>query len=52
MKRRDFLRSTLLATLGGFTVHSFSNPLVEALRSSTADDRVLVVVQLSAATMG
>ncbi|MCB0790038.1 MAG: hypothetical protein KDB75_12085, partial [Flavobacteriales bacterium] len=32
--------------LGGFTVRSFSNPLVEALRSSTADDRVLVVVQL------
>nr|HPJ52959.1 DUF1501 domain-containing protein [Flavobacteriales bacterium] len=46
MKRRDFLRSTSLATLGGFTVRSFSNPLVEALRSSTADDRVLVVVQL------
>ena len=45
MNRRNFLRSSAAATIGGLTVRGFSSPLLGALRS-TDDDRVLVIVQL------
>ncbi|MFZ1689322.1 MAG: DUF1501 domain-containing protein [Flavobacteriales bacterium] len=46
MKRRAFLRSTGAVTVGGMAVRGFSNPLIAALAKSTAEDRVLVVIQL------
>lgn len=47
MDRRHFLRTSSVATLGGFTVQGFASPLLQALRNSrTAEDRVLVIVQL------
>ncbi|MFN9325182.1 MAG: DUF1501 domain-containing protein, partial [Flavobacteriales bacterium] len=46
MNRRNFLRSSAAATIGGFTVQGFSSPLLSALRSSETEDRVLVIVQL------
>ena len=46
MNRRDFLRSTTLATVGGMAVRGMSSPLMAALANSTVEDRVLVVVQL------
>jgi len=46
MDRRRFFRSASVATLGGLAVRGFSSPLLAALRSRAADDRVLVVVQL------
>ncbi|HQV75899.1 MAG: DUF1501 domain-containing protein [Flavobacteriales bacterium] len=47
MNRRKFLRNASLATIGGMSVRSFSNPLVQALRDrELGGDRVLVIVQL------
>ncbi|MEO8591062.1 MAG: hypothetical protein ABI432_16910, partial [Flavobacteriales bacterium] len=46
MDRRRFFRSTSVATLGGFAVRGFSNPLLAALQNRAAEDRVLVIVQL------
>lgn len=45
MNRRNFIRTSAAATIGGLAVRGFSNPLLQALRS-TGDDRVLVIVQL------
>ncbi|HEY0978632.1 MAG TPA: DUF1501 domain-containing protein [Flavobacteriales bacterium] len=47
MDRRHFLRSASVATVGGMSVRGFGHsPLLQALRSDVAEDRVLVVVQL------
>jgi uncharacterized protein (DUF1501 family) len=46
MNRRNFLRSSAAATIGGFTVQGLASPLLGALRSSDTEDRVLVIVQL------
>ncbi|MBK8582962.1 MAG: DUF1501 domain-containing protein [Flavobacteriales bacterium] len=46
MNRRDFLRTTTMATVGGVAVRGFSNPLMAPLGSELAEDRVLVIVQL------
>ncbi|MBK7945954.1 MAG: DUF1501 domain-containing protein [Flavobacteriales bacterium] len=47
MNRRHFLRTSSVATLGGFAVQGFASPLLQALRKSrAAEDRVLVIVQL------
>ena len=47
MNRRNFLRSSAAATVGGLAVRGFSSPLLRALQNNTiADDRVLVIVQL------
>ena len=46
MKRRNFLRSMSMATVGGFTVRGFSNPMLAPLLNGVGEDRVLVVVQL------
>ncbi len=43
MRRRSFLRTASAATIGGFAVRGFSNPLLTPLLN---DDRVLVIVQL------
>lgn len=46
MHRRDFLRSMSLATVSGFTVRGFNNPLMLPMLSDASEDRVLVIVQL------
>ncbi len=47
MDRRQFLRTTTLATVGGLTLRGLSNPVLgRALKSGDANDRILVVVQL------
>ena len=46
MDRRKFLRASSAATLGGLTVRGFSSPLLSPLWNRTAEDRVLVVIQL------
>ncbi|MBK6343400.1 MAG: hypothetical protein IPF41_12640 [Flavobacteriales bacterium] len=47
MNRRQFLRTSSAATVGGFTVQGFSSPLMQALwKNRAADDRVLVIIQL------
>ncbi|MDQ3100934.1 MAG: hypothetical protein M3R08_06080, partial [Bacteroidota bacterium] len=46
MDRRKFLRSSVMATIGGLSVRGFSSPLLKALRSDVAEDRVLVIVQM------
>ncbi|MBL7950789.1 MAG: DUF1501 domain-containing protein [Flavobacteriales bacterium] len=46
MRRRSFLRSASAATLGGFAVRGFSNPMLAPLLSDVAEDRVLVIIQL------
>jgi uncharacterized protein (DUF1501 family) len=47
MDRRQFIRTTAAATVGGFTVRGMANPVLgNLLKSGAADDRVLVVVQL------
>jgi uncharacterized protein (DUF1501 family) len=46
MDRRQFLRSTSVATVGGFSLSTFSNPLLAALAGRSDTDRVLVIVQL------
>lgn len=45
MKRRDFIKSTSVATVGGMAVQGLANPLLAPL-GGVEDDRVLVVVQL------
>ncbi len=46
MDRRNFLRSSMMATLGGMAVRGFSNPMLRALQRDAAEDRVLVIVQM------
>lgn len=47
MNRRHFLRTSSVATIGGFAVQGFASPLLQALRKSrAAEDRALVIVQL------
>lgn len=47
MNRRDFIRSSSLAMLGGFTVRGMSSPLFAPLMAAgVEEDRVLVLIQL------
>jgi len=47
MDRRDFIRSTSLATLGGFALRGMSSPLFAPLLAAGVEEgRVLVMVQL------
>lgn len=47
MKRRDFLRTGAIASVGGLTVRSMAGPLfAPLLQGGVEDDRVLVIVQL------
>ncbi len=47
MDRRQFIRGTSLATLGGFAVRGFSSPLFAPLLApGIQEDRVLVLIQL------
>ena len=46
MKRRHFIRSVSAASLGGFAVRGFGNPLLGPVFDRAAEDRVLVIVQL------
>jgi uncharacterized protein (DUF1501 family) len=46
MRRRDFLRSVSMASVGGLTLRGFSSPRLLPLLTGPADDRVLVIVQL------
>ena len=52
MDRRNFFRSTSMATLGGLAVRGFSNPMLAALGDRSTDDRVLVIVQLTGGNDG
>ncbi len=58
MKRRDFLRTTVPATLlpsilGGFSVRAFAgSPLMQALNSATLNDHVLILIQLNGGNDG
>jgi uncharacterized protein (DUF1501 family) len=45
MKRRDFIKSTSVATVGGMAVQGIANPLLAPL-GGVEEDRVLVIVQL------
>ena len=45
MKRRDFIKSTSAATVGGMAVQGMANPLLAPL-GGVEDDRALVIVQL------
>ena len=44
MKRRHFIRSVSAASLGGFAVRGFGNPLLGPVFDRAAEDRVLVIV--------
>ena len=47
MKRRDFLRTGAIASVGGLTVRTMAGPLfTPLLQGGVEDDRVLVIVQL------
>ncbi len=46
MRRRSFLRTASAATLGGFAVRGYGNPLLGPLFDRSGEDRVLVIVQL------
>lgn len=46
MRRRTFLRTTSAATIGGFAVRGFGNPVLQPLLDRSAEDRVLVIIQL------
>lgn len=46
MQRRSFLRTASAATLGGFAVRGFGNPMLGPLLDRSGEDRVLVIVQL------
>lgn len=46
MRRRSFLRSASAATIGGFAVRGFGNPFLAPLMDRSAEDRVLVIIQL------
>ena len=59
MKRRDFLRSTVPATIlpaviNGFSIKAFGagSPLAQLLGGATPTDHVLVIVQLSGGNDG
>lgn len=52
MQRRTFIRSLSAASLGGFAVRGFSNPLLAPLLEGAADGRVLVIVQLNGGNDG
>ena len=59
MKRRDFLRSTVPATIlpaviNGFSIKAFGaeSPLAQLLNGATVTDHVLVIVQLSGGNDG
>ncbi len=58
MKRRDFLRTTLPATLlpsllNGFSFRAFAgSPLMQALTSATLNDHALVLIQLNGGNDG
>lgn len=45
MKRRDFIKSTSVATVGGMAVQGMANPLLAPL-GGVEDDRALIVIQL------
>ena len=47
MKRREFLRTGAIASMGGFTIQSMAGPLfAPLLAGGVEDDRVLVIIQL------
>ena len=46
MHRRKFLRSLSAASIGGFAVRGFGNPLLGPVFDRAGEDRVLVIVQL------
>lgn len=46
MQRRNFIRSISAASLGGFAVRGFGNPLLGPVFDRAGEDRVLVIVQL------
>jgi len=46
MRRRNFLRSLSAASVGGFAVRGFGNPVLAPLFDRSGEDRVLVIVQL------
>lgn len=47
MDRRQFLRTSALASVGGFAVRGLADPVLHGLlKSGTNNDRVLVIVQL------
>ena len=46
MNRRNFLRSSAVATIGGLTVRGSSSPLLAPMLNDVTEDRVLVIVQL------
>ncbi|MGV3638833.1 MAG: DUF1501 domain-containing protein, partial [Flavobacteriales bacterium] len=46
MRRRTFLRTTSAATIGGFAVRGFGDPVLQPLLDRSAEDRVLVIIQL------
>lgn len=58
MKRRDFFRTTIPATLlpsllSGFSVRAFAgSPLMQALTSATLNDHALVLIQLNGGNDG
>lgn len=46
MRRRSFLRTASAASLGGFAVRGFGNPFLAPILDRSAEDRVLVIIQL------
>ena len=46
MNRRNFIRTSSAATVGGLAVRGFSAPLLQPLWNRAPEDRVLVVIQL------
>ena len=46
MQRRKFIRSLSAASVGGFAVRGFGNPLLGPVFDRAGEDRVLVIVQL------
>src|SRR6187549_2972172 len=46
MQRRNFIRSISAASIGGFAVRGFGNPLLRPVFDRAGEDRVLVIVQL------
>lgn len=46
MQRRNFIRSLSAASLGGFAVRGFGNPLLGPVFDRAGEDRVLVIIQL------
>ncbi len=52
MQRRTFIRSLSAASIGGFAVRGYSNPLLAPLLAGAADGRVLVIIQLNGGNDG